>query len=353
MNVELEIEGTKFKFIQGDRILVYHYKKCVGCGICVYACPVNAIELQPVHDIALGLDMPPIMIDHTKCTLCGICFTFCMFNAFELIISTRKLRKDEMPVYIGGYIKKLDCVNCTICHYVCPSDAIDRIVKFRRSDIKIRNEGVIGKVEIDKEKCTRCGLCVDFCEAFKPVKNDRLKPYQDIIFDENFCDYCKLCEDICPSNAIKVNGKRVIENKIDRIAEVKVNVEKCIFCGRCVKACPYDNIEFVKPIEGRIVLRDQFYEKCDPIGCKACLLICPTKAWYMENGRLKVDEDVCIYCGACENACSYKLITVRRESIKVVIRNTPYTEGWMRAVNRILMRVIGNEDGKDVIFIPV
>ena len=54
--------------------------------------------------------------------------------------------------------------------------------------------------EVDKEKCTGCGTCVDECpsEAIS-LKNDVA------VVDEEACSDCGLCVDVCPEEAITLD----------------------------------------------------------------------------------------------------------------------------------------------------
>jgi 4Fe-4S ferredoxin len=351
-DVKLEDVFTFFQETEDElRELIYDYRRCNGCGICVFACPVSAIDLGPIHDIALGLDIPPVIVDHVKCAYCGICYAFCPFDCFEFRINGEKVERSSLPISPISYTYKYEekCVECTLCSKVCPTNAIKREIVLRRQDINLRNEGLRGDIKIDYERCNQCGICAEFCDVFAMVERDPkpfdIMPYEkEILIDKEKCDFCKLCEEVCPEKAIKIEGgERVRFELPEEIAKINIDQDLCSNCSYCEKICPYNAVKTIKPAEGELSLFEARMYRCDPVGCSACIKICKhNNVWYVskDKSRVEFNEEFCIYCGACENSCPYDLINVERKNIftKELIRNLPWRDSWENAVKRILSK---------------
>lgn len=103
---------------------------CIGCGVCVRCCPVDAIELK--NNLA--------KIDSEKCIQCGLCAIKCPTNA--ITSEVKEIKKAE--------IIEEKCIGCTACARVCPVDAIEGEVK--------------QKHKVIEEKCIGCQLCYEKCK---------------------------------------------------------------------------------------------------------------------------------------------------------------------------------------------
>lgn len=105
----------------------------------------------------------------------------------------------------------------------------------------------------------------------------------------NMCRNCVAhsCIKNCPKGAISiVDGKSFIDQS------------KCIKCGRCKAACPYDAISHkVRP----------------------CAAACGVKAISSdEYGRAHIDNDVCVACGQCMSACPFGAIADKSQIFQLI-----------------------------------
>lgn len=127
--------------------------KCIGCKICVDACPTKAISMK--KDKAF--------IDPSKCINCGICAGKCPTKAIEPPKeNTKAMAEKKSPEQTTKKVYATDiksCTGCKECVPTCPVKAIS--VNY-------------GKASIDPEKCINCGLCSNSC-AFNALKQTEVK----------------------------------------------------------------------------------------------------------------------------------------------------------------------------------
>jgi 4Fe-4S ferredoxin len=345
----MDLQGTHFLYNQATeksiKTLDYDYKRCNGCGICVEVCPTKALELGPVHEIATGLDAPPVMMDLEKCTFCRMCANLCPVHAITFEAVGEVPDEKQYPKY-DAYVKINEkCLPCALCEGACPQDAIEVEFTFpKKEEIAPFKEGAEGEIEIDTKKCNFCGICARFCDAFILLEReptpDNLVPFEQLLVDEDKCDYCVLCQDICPEEAIKVKGERPCEApKVE--GKIKVDELKCTQCARCEAVCPYDAVELQKPMEGELSLIDANLKECDPQGCRGCFNVCPSKLWYVptdpdDHRKIAFAEDFCTYCGACVKACHLAAIKVDRTNVHHTdIPDTPWAAQWRDAIESL------------------
>jgi NAD-dependent dihydropyrimidine dehydrogenase PreA subunit len=102
----------------------------------------------------------------------------------------------------------------------------------------------------------------------------------------------------------------------------------CIDCTLCARKCPYKALDVTPALTGKVNI--EHLERCDPTGCNNCFNICPTKAIYAtgDKDKLAVNEDLCVKCGACENACPEHVLKVTREAYQ--LSKLEMARGWER-----------------------
>jgi 4Fe-4S ferredoxin len=225
---ELEIAPDQlrlsWRFQDVDKKLTYDINKCIGCSLCKLVCPVDAIELGPIPEIAQNIldeSNPKILIDHEKCCYCMLCAVVCPNDAFhENIAPEGQIDLDEFPSI--GEFYEIDTKKCI----EDPKNEICQLCL----DVRERNH-VEDYHKIQKECYKKC------FKITSPIKGE-VKIKKPMLWK---CDPqgCKACVNICPVESFFIPESAEDVLKYGKIA---CNEEECFFCGACENSCPDDLI---------------------------------------------------------------------------------------------------------------
>ncbi len=318
--------------------LVLNATKCTGCGICADVCPKEAITLGMVGASRRGAtEGAPITVDPAKCSYCGVCTIMCPFNSLVVEVDgepSLPIKDQEgFPEYdFTADIDEEKCNRCITCSDACPRDAIirDMPVYEGMGGPADRHTALKAKTEftVDKAKCDACGICASLCPALTLKRvaftAEKVSSTGNVVWDESKCDACNVCADACPKDAITV--KRVVEKGAKLNGKVTIDKVECVTCSWCEHICPEKAVKITKIFDGEITFNPA---KC-PGGCSTCVDVCPCHAIYLpssvpavklgkKNGKednIAVNKDLCIFCGACVNACpSEDAIVLKRNAV--------------------------------------
>jgi len=128
--------------------------------------------------------------------------------------------------------------------------------------------------------CLGYGDCVDVCD-FDALHMNPETGLPEV--DDDKCTACGACVDACPKDLFELRKKMPKDRKIyvacrneDKGAAAKKACDvACIGCSKCFKECPFDAIT----MENNLAFIDS--DKCKL--CRKCVAVCPTGAIIEEN----------------------------------------------------------------------
>ncbi|HEX9646678.1 MAG TPA: cyclic nucleotide-binding domain-containing protein [Alphaproteobacteria bacterium] len=123
----------------------------------------------------------------------------------------------------------------------------------------------------------------------------------------------RVAEDIPPAMLEFLVDNRLINGT----AAMVIDVDRCTRCDECVKACAAthdNNPRFVRHglLFDHFMVANACMHCVDPV----CMIGCPTGAIHrnVQAGQVVINDDTCIGCGSCANACPYnniRLVDIR------------------------------------------
>ena len=105
----------------------------------------------------------------------------------------------------------------------------------------------------------------------------------------NYCQNCLAasCQKVCPKDAISFRNNRSY-----------IDLDKCIRCGKCAKACPYNAIVHLT---------------------RPCAAACGMDAIKSDaNGKAVIDQDKCVACGQCLVSCPFGAIVDKGQIFQTI-----------------------------------
>lgn len=118
---------------------------CIGCFLCIEACPVDAIAGAPQF-------MHTVIED--RCTGCELCIDPCPVDCITLEPAAGPI----MPTPAVTAATDAACIRCGACRNICPEDLLpDQLWWYAREDLPDT------ALDHGLDACIECGLCNPVC----------------------------------------------------------------------------------------------------------------------------------------------------------------------------------------------
>jgi anaerobic carbon-monoxide dehydrogenase iron sulfur subunit len=101
-----------------------------------------------------------------------------------------------------------------------------------------------------------------------------------------------------------------------------IDEKKCTECMRCTSVCSLVKTGKVLPEIGRIQIVKNWPAypeisvcRFDDCSGQPCIEVCPVDAISNRDGIVLIDDEACIRCGVCVDACPYNAIRLDKEGL--------------------------------------
>lgn len=142
---------------QPKRVARIREAECIGCTLCIQACPVDAI-------VGAQQQMHSILAD--RCTGCDLCLPPCPVDCIDMIdVESVSIEK---PKPLTPFVTKAPpqtetaCIRCGDCEIVCPKALQPQMLFWQRSSTD-------SMTALNLDACIECRLCDRVCPSAIPL----------------------------------------------------------------------------------------------------------------------------------------------------------------------------------------
>ncbi len=135
---------------QGDRVAFIAEEDCIGCTLCLPACPVDAI---------IGAPQMMHTVIQSECTGCDLCVEPCPVDCIDMVQRPAPPDPEAVPVPAEG---GMPCIHCDHCETVCPCGLQPQLLHWYLDSPR--------KLQVlDLNACIECARCDHVCPSRIPL----------------------------------------------------------------------------------------------------------------------------------------------------------------------------------------
>lgn len=129
-----------------NRVAIIDEQECIGCTLCMKACPVDAI---------IGAQQMMHTVIESECTGCDLCVAPCPVDCIDMVQRPNPQPDTRMDIATE---QEMPCIRCDDCESVCP-----RQLKPQQLYWYLASPDQLDALGLDR--CIECRLCDDACPS--------------------------------------------------------------------------------------------------------------------------------------------------------------------------------------------
>lgn len=256
-------------------------ERCNACGLCETRCKARC------------LDPKAGILDSSRCVACYNCLEACLRQGLAMLPRARPYMPGRAfalrALGAGAGLALLSPLVRAVAEPLPPTTPAPPLPAApARHSMPVLPPGAISLAHLES-RCTGCHSCLDICppgvltasgpHAWEQRRFARMAlPGMD--FFRAFCQIgCTRCSEVCPSGALRPVSLE--DKKRLQLGQAVFTKSLCIIvtgktrCGACAEHCPTGALRMTPPEDGGMDLPRIDQSLC--IGCGACQYACPVR----------------------------------------------------------------------------